>query len=74
MDGALLERSDRLQGKVALISGTGRGMGRAAALEFASAGAHVVGCDLDAAGAEETVSMVRAAGGEMSTVAPRCTR
>jgi meso-butanediol dehydrogenase/(S,S)-butanediol dehydrogenase/diacetyl reductase len=40
----------RLDGKVALISGTARGMGRAAALEFAAQGAAVFGCDLDEAG------------------------
>ena len=60
----------RLDGKVALISGTARGMGRVAALEFAGEGARVVGCDLDAAGADETVALVRAAGGEMVSLAP----
>ena len=43
----------RLDGKVTLISGTGRGMGRTAALEFALEGAHVVGCDLDVVSADE---------------------
>jgi NAD(P)-dependent dehydrogenase (short-subunit alcohol dehydrogenase family) len=37
----------RLDGKIALISGTARGIGRAAALEFAAQGAAVFGCDLD---------------------------
>lgn len=60
----------RLDGKVALISGTARGMGRAAALEFAARGATVVGCDMDAVGAEETVTLVREAGGRMTSVAP----
>jgi meso-butanediol dehydrogenase / (S,S)-butanediol dehydrogenase / diacetyl reductase len=60
----------RLDGKVALISGTGRGMGRTAALEFAREGARVVGCDLDVTAADETVALVRAAGGEMVSVAP----
>lgn len=60
----------RLDGKVALISGTGRGMGRAAAREFASLGARVVGCDLDAAAADETVALVHQAGGEMVSLAP----
>jgi meso-butanediol dehydrogenase/(S,S)-butanediol dehydrogenase/diacetyl reductase len=59
-----------LTGKVALISGTGGGMGRAAAIEFGSQGAQVVGCDLDQAAAEETVSLVREAGGQMTSVAP----
>jgi NAD(P)-dependent dehydrogenase (short-subunit alcohol dehydrogenase family) len=59
-----------LDGKVALISGTAGGMGRAAALEFAAQGARVVGCDLDAAGAAETVSQVRDAGGTMVSLEP----
>lgn len=60
----------RLDGKVALISGTAGGMGRAAALVFAAEGASVAGCDLDAAGAGETVRLVREAGGEMTSIAP----
>jgi NAD(P)-dependent dehydrogenase (short-subunit alcohol dehydrogenase family) len=59
-----------LSGKVALISGTAGGMGRAAAIEFAGQGACVVGCDLNRAGAEETVAAVAAGGGEMTSVAP----
>jgi meso-butanediol dehydrogenase / (S,S)-butanediol dehydrogenase / diacetyl reductase len=62
--------SQHLANKVALISGTARGMGRAAAMEFATEGAKVVGCDLDTAGAAETVELVRAAGGEMVSLAP----
>jgi NAD(P)-dependent dehydrogenase (short-subunit alcohol dehydrogenase family) len=60
----------RLADKVALISGTGRGMGRVAAIEFAREGAKVVGCDLDQRAADETVALVRAAGGEMVSLAP----
>jgi NAD(P)-dependent dehydrogenase (short-subunit alcohol dehydrogenase family) len=59
-----------LDGKVALISGTAGGMGRAAALEFAAQGARVVGCDLDAAGSAETVAQIRDAGGEMVSLEP----
>jgi meso-butanediol dehydrogenase / (S,S)-butanediol dehydrogenase / diacetyl reductase len=36
----------RLGGKVALITGTAGGQGRAAALLFAREGARVIGCDL----------------------------
>jgi len=61
---------NRLDGKVALITGTGGGMGRAGAILFAQAGAKVVGCDIEASGAEETVEMVRAAGAEMVSLAP----
>jgi NAD(P)-dependent dehydrogenase (short-subunit alcohol dehydrogenase family) len=60
----------RLEGKVALISGTGGGMGRAAAIEFAAQGALVAGCDLNAAGDAETALLVRAAGGVMKSFAP----
>jgi NAD(P)-dependent dehydrogenase (short-subunit alcohol dehydrogenase family)/dienelactone hydrolase len=60
----------RLSGKVALITGTAGGQGRAAALLFAREGARVVGCDLKAAGAEETVARVCAVGGEMISMAP----
>ncbi|MFE7277339.1 MULTISPECIES: SDR family NAD(P)-dependent oxidoreductase [Streptomyces] len=59
-----------LSGKIALISGTGGGMGRAAALEFARQGAAVVGCDMNAEGAEETVALVEAEGGRMRSVHP----
>lgn len=62
--------SNRLEGKVALITGTGTGIGRAAALLFAREGARVAGCDLDADTAEETVRLVTAAGGEMISTAP----
>jgi meso-butanediol dehydrogenase / (S,S)-butanediol dehydrogenase / diacetyl reductase len=60
----------RLAGKVAVITGTGSGQGRAGALRFAAEGARVAGCDLDVASAEETVRMVRDAGGEMVSLAP----
>ena len=60
----------RLDGKVALISGTARGMGRAAAIEFSAQGAAVFGCDLDEAASEETVALVTKAGGEMAANAP----
>ena len=47
--------SKRLEGKVALITGTGGGQGQAAALKFAEEGALIVGCDLFEEGNLETV-------------------
>jgi meso-butanediol dehydrogenase/(S,S)-butanediol dehydrogenase/diacetyl reductase len=62
--------ADRLTGRVALITGTGGGQGRAAAVQFAREGAVVVGCDLKREGAQETVELVRAEGGRMHSMAP----
>jgi NAD(P)-dependent dehydrogenase (short-subunit alcohol dehydrogenase family) len=45
-------------------------MGRATALTFAREGASVVGCDVAVAPAEETVELVRDAGGEMVSLQP----
>jgi NAD(P)-dependent dehydrogenase (short-subunit alcohol dehydrogenase family) len=60
----------RLDGKRVLVSGTGGGIGRATALACARQGAHVVGCDLQRSTSEQTVALVRAAGGRMDAVAP----
>jgi meso-butanediol dehydrogenase / (S,S)-butanediol dehydrogenase / diacetyl reductase len=60
----------RLEGRVAMITGTGKGMGRAAALRFASEGALIVGCDLDVEASAATTADVRAAGGTMNDMAP----
>jgi NAD(P)-dependent dehydrogenase (short-subunit alcohol dehydrogenase family) len=60
----------RLEGKIALITGTGGSQGRGAALRFAAEGAWVVGCDRDASADEETVKLVSEAGGKMVSLAP----
>jgi NAD(P)-dependent dehydrogenase (short-subunit alcohol dehydrogenase family) len=60
----------RFEGRVVVITGTGGGQGRAAALAFAAEGARVVGCDVKEEGSAETVALVRAAGGEMVAQAP----
>jgi meso-butanediol dehydrogenase/(S,S)-butanediol dehydrogenase/diacetyl reductase len=60
----------RLDGKIAFITGTGNGMGRASAKLFAAEGALVVGVDMDAEAAAETERLVREAGGEMRSFHP----
>lgn len=60
----------KLDGKVALITGTGGGQGRVAALRFASEGARVVGCDVNAAAHEETRVLMRSRGYELHGRAP----
>ena len=62
--------SARLAGKVCVVTGTGGTIGREAALTFAREGALVVGCDFYADDAEETVRLVREAGGTMVSMHP----
>ncbi|QSB14704.1 SDR family oxidoreductase [Natronosporangium hydrolyticum] len=57
----------KLTGTTALVSGSGRGIGRAIALKLASEGSRVVINDLDAAPAQETLAAVTAAGGTATT-------
>jgi NAD(P)-dependent dehydrogenase (short-subunit alcohol dehydrogenase family) len=54
----------RLDGKVAILTGASSGIGRAAAVLFAQQGAKVVVAARSIDGLEETLSMVKAAGGE----------
>jgi NAD(P)-dependent dehydrogenase (short-subunit alcohol dehydrogenase family) len=61
---------NRLSGKVCIITGTGGGIGREAALAFAREGAVVVGCGLRVDDAAATVEVVRAAGGTMVSLQP----
>jgi NAD(P)-dependent dehydrogenase (short-subunit alcohol dehydrogenase family) len=63
--------SKRLSGKVCIITGTGGGVGREAALTFAREDALVVGCDLEVDAALATVEAVEAAGGTMVSLQPR---
>lgn len=54
----------RLDGRVAFLTGAGRGIGAGTAAKLASEGATVVVTDMDAGPAEETSSAIRAAGGK----------
>ncbi len=58
----------KLQDMVAVITGAGSGIGRASAVEFARAGAHVVVADLNAVNVQATADQVRAVGGQAETV------
>ena len=54
----------KLDGKVALVSGSGRGIGRSIALKLASEGARLVINDLDQEPADETIALIRELGGQ----------
>jgi NAD(P)-dependent dehydrogenase (short-subunit alcohol dehydrogenase family) len=65
-----MSNQGRLAGKIAFITGTAGGQGRVAAQLFAKEGARIVGCDVNADGAEESTKLVRDAGGEMISIDP----
>jgi NAD(P)-dependent dehydrogenase (short-subunit alcohol dehydrogenase family) len=52
-----------LQGKVAIVTGAGSGIGRASALRFAAEGASVVAADMRGPKVDETVALIEAEGG-----------
>jgi 3-oxoacyl-[acyl-carrier protein] reductase len=67
MDQSIIDAFD-LSGRVAVVTGGGGGIGRDAAVVFAGAGAKVVVGDVKAEGLDETVALVRDAGGEATAV------
>lgn len=67
-----LERE--LDGKVAIVTGAGSGIGRAIALRFAKAGARVVALDITASAIDDVVREISNGGGEAMGVACDVTR
>lgn len=63
-----------LKDKVTIVTGAASGIGRAVALAYARAGAKVVVSDMNAQGGEETVALVRKAGGNALFVAADVSR
>lgn len=59
----------RLQGKHAIITGAGRGLGRGIALKLAAEGARVVAADVNDSAARETAALIQGQGGEALAVA-----
>jgi NAD(P)-dependent dehydrogenase (short-subunit alcohol dehydrogenase family) len=61
----------RLEDRVAVVTGSGSGIGRGSAIVLARAGARIIVNDIDPDGGAETVSLIREAGGEATFIAAR---
>ena len=62
-------RGDRLAGQTAIVTGAGRGLGRAIAVSLASEAAAVVAIARSAAQVDETVALIQSSGGRATGVA-----
>jgi NAD(P)-dependent dehydrogenase (short-subunit alcohol dehydrogenase family) len=60
--------ADRLQGKVAIVTGAAKGIGRAVAERYGTEGATVIVSDIDAPGAEAVAARIRDAGGSAAAI------
>jgi NAD(P)-dependent dehydrogenase (short-subunit alcohol dehydrogenase family) len=63
-----------LQGQVAIVTGAGRGIGRATALELARLGADIVVAELDEGGADKTAALVQDAGRRAAVISTDVTK
>ncbi|MCP1118663.1 SDR family oxidoreductase [Robbsia andropogonis] len=65
-----VRRGHRLEGKAALVTGIGSGIGRARACLFAAQGAQVIGCDIDSQSAKQKGEDARSLGLSMESLHP----
>lgn len=63
-------RSERLAGKIALVTGAGAGIGRGIALMFARHGATVIGCDISTARCQESLALAQQEGLTLDLIYP----